>query len=131
MEENRDVASLFIATNKWLDGTLKVTQPPVVVCPLTVDRKRLGVTRHIFNNYKEATYGRIHYYSSNLRSPYNYYSKTPMTRRFEDVTLPGPSCLSWSVYQQDDCFHKQNIQQAYQTYLNRYEYPNDDYILIK
>lgn len=112
----RDCGSLYISTNRFLDGTPTVRQPP-----LLFRRKYLGVTNQTsYCDYDQLTSGNIRYYSGKMRSPLMHYSKDLGV--WEDVYPQRYWLSGWSHQMDYDTVWKAALIDDYQRYLNRHEY---------
>ena len=113
----------FTARNRNLDGSLKTCRPPVIV-----KRGYLSNMSQQFCCYDNANFGFIQYNPKNLRSDVNYFQIEPMNTYFNDCPKKPKVYLTWNQALADQMTFVDSLD--YSTYLNRFEYPNIDYILL-
>ena len=114
----------FTARNRNLDGSLKTCGRPVIV-----KRGYLSNMSQQFCCYDAANFGFIQYEPKNLRSSVNYFDVQPMNTYFVDCPPKPKVYLTWSQDLADKITYSDSLDHS--TYLNRFEYPNDDYIVLE
>jgi len=119
LDYSRDCNSLFIATNRFIDGSPIVRTPPILF-----KRGYLGTTARpqcgVYDGYDQMTGGNIRYYSGEMRSPVHHYSKE--LGRWEDIQPQRYWLMGWNRLMDNDVAWKAAFLDDYSRYLNRYEY---------